>query len=208
MLTSYFRTSCNADRCADNISTPGKTAPRLIKDLFDYDARRSRRQGENVLIDPQAIYREGGKHLPPRAIPNDCPHQLRRKDFQSFLPAVDERPSATSKYISASYCCHCLWHFDVIADFTRRPGRNIPCQLDTDFPLHHFQYVRTQNRANFDKNSSEKYDNFKEIHTFTCSNPASGKGLKRYRTDGSVGKTNLHASPQTDSSAKHFCASL
>lgn len=151
----------------------GKTAPRLIKDLLDYDARRSRRQGENVLIDPQPIYREDGKLLPLRTLPNDCPHQFRRKDFQSFLPAVDERPSTTSKYISASYCNRCLWYFDVIADFTRRPGRDSPCELGTSFPLHHFQYIRTKTRAEFDKEkNNEKYDNFKEMHTFACSNPA------------------------------------
>jgi ubiquitin carboxyl-terminal hydrolase 25 len=65
-----------------------------------------------------------------------------------------------------------LWHFDVIADFTRRPGRDTPCELGTKFPLHHFQYVRTKTRAEFDKEkNNEKYDNFKEIHTFACSNP-------------------------------------
>jgi ubiquitin carboxyl-terminal hydrolase 25/28 len=39
--------------------------------------------------------------------------------------------------------------------------------------LHHFRYVRTKTRAEFDKEkNNEKYDNFKEIHTFACSSPA------------------------------------
>jgi ubiquitin carboxyl-terminal hydrolase 25/28 len=106
-------------------------------------------------------------------LPNDCPHQLRRKDLQTFPPAVDERPSTASKYISASYCARCLWHFDVIADYTRRPGRNSPCELATLIPLHHFQYVRTKQRTESERQKlNEKYDNFKEIHTFACSSPA------------------------------------
>lgn len=160
------------NRYADQYHVSGKTAPRLIRDLLDYDARRPRQIGKNLLIDPQPIFREG-KYRPLRKLPNDCPHQLRRKDLQTFTPAVDERPSTTSKYISASYCARCLWHFDIIADFTRRPGRDTPCELESLFPLHHLQYVRTKRRTESDKEKiNEKYDNFKEIHTFACSNPA------------------------------------
>lgn len=170
---SVVTSLCVCERYANQYHVSGKTAPRLIRDLLDYDARRPRQIGKNLLIDPPAIYREGGKHYPYRTLPNDCPHQLRRKDLQTFAPAVDERPSTASKYISASYCARCLWHFDVIANFTRRPGRDTPCELGTLFPLHHFQYVRTKNRTQSDKEKiNEKYDNFKEIHTFACSNPA------------------------------------
>jgi ubiquitin carboxyl-terminal hydrolase 25/28 len=157
---------------ADQYDVSGKTAPRLIRDLLNYDAREPRQIGKNILIDPPALYREGEPYAP-RTLSNDCPHQLQRKDLQTFPPAVGERPSVASKYISASYCARCLCHFDVIADFTRRPGRDTPCELGTLFPLHHLQYIRTKKRTESKKEKiNKKYDNFKEIHTFTCSNPA------------------------------------
>src|SRR5450432_3064423 len=107
----------------------GKTTPRLIRDLLDYDPRRSRPEGKHLLIDPPPIYRTGGKPYPLRILPQDCSHQLWRKDGQTFAPLVDEQPNTASKYISSSYCGRCLYHFDIIADFTRRPGRETPCDL-------------------------------------------------------------------------------
>jgi ubiquitin carboxyl-terminal hydrolase 25 len=65
-----------------------------------------------------------------------------------------------------------LHHFDVIADYTRRSGREEPCGPGTKFPLHHFQYHQTKRREITGKESGQdKYDGYSEIHIFVCSAP-------------------------------------
>jgi ubiquitin carboxyl-terminal hydrolase 25/28 len=65
-----------------------------------------------------------------------------------------------------------LHHFDVITDYTRRPGREEPCGPGTNFPLHHFQYCHTKRREiTGNEIGQDKYDAYSEIHTFVCSAP-------------------------------------
>jgi ubiquitin carboxyl-terminal hydrolase 25/28 len=152
----------------------GKTAPRFIRDLLDYDPRRARQEGKNfnVFTDPAPIYRKNGKLLPLRMLPQDCQHRLFRKELQTVIPLVDQKPSTSSQYISSSYCAHCLYHFDVVIDYTRRPGRETPCELGTYFPLHHLQHCQTRKGTAGEKEKRfDKYEDYKEAHTFACSAP-------------------------------------
>jgi ubiquitin carboxyl-terminal hydrolase 25/28 len=143
----------------------GKTAPRLIRDLLEYDAKRAWPEGKNLLTDPPPIWRDNGKLHPLRTKPNDCKHKLWRKDDR-FLPPVGKIPTLNSKFLASSYCSRCFYHFDLLIDFTKRPDRGTPCRLGSDVPLHHFRYCSTKKRTE----DVSKYDNFKEIHTFACSN--------------------------------------
>ncbi|KFY26487.1 hypothetical protein V493_04054 [Pseudogymnoascus sp. VKM F-4281 (FW-2241)] len=148
---------------------PGKTGPRLLEDLLDYDCSLPRTNGSNVLIDPAPIYKQN-KSYPPRTYPNDCHHFLYRKDWQTSIPPFDKKPTTQTQCISASYCSFCLHHFDVVVDYTRQPGKNIPCRAGTSHPLHHFQYVGSEFQTQEELKSPEnKYDNHKEQHAFKCS---------------------------------------
>ncbi|KFY81977.1 hypothetical protein V498_08669 [Pseudogymnoascus sp. VKM F-4517 (FW-2822)] len=148
---------------------PGKTGPRLLEDLLDYDSSRPQTNGGNLLIDPAPIYKPN-KSYPPRTHPKDCHHFLCRKDWQTSIPPFDKKPTTQTQCFSASYCSFCLHHFDVVVDYTRQPGKNIPCQLGTPHPLHHFQYVGSEFRTQEELGRPEnKYDNYKEQHAFTCS---------------------------------------
>ncbi|KFX96565.1 hypothetical protein O988_05251 [Pseudogymnoascus sp. VKM F-3808] len=148
---------------------PGKTGPRLLEDLLDYDSSRPRANGGNLLIDPAPIYKPN-KKFPLRTNPNDCHHVLCKKDWQTSVPPFDKNPTTQTQCLSASYCSRCLHHFDVVVDYSRQPGKNIPCQAGTPSPLHHFQYAgsefRTLEELGLPQN---KYDNYKEQHAFTCS---------------------------------------
>jgi hypothetical protein len=58
----------------------GKTAPRLIKDLQDYDPRYLPQNVRNLLVDPAPIYK--GTSILRKGV-RDCRHVLMRKDEQT-----------------------------------------------------------------------------------------------------------------------------
>ncbi|KAI9743337.1 MAG: ubiquitin-specific protease ubp2 [Claussenomyces sp. TS43310] len=150
---------------------PGKTAPRLLQDLLDYDPRRVRKLGTNLLIDPPPQYKPP-KLAPLRFLPEDCQHRLFRKDDQSRVPSVNEKPSNDSYYIAASYCSKCYHHFDVIVDYRQRPDRQRPCDLNHEYPLHHLQHCQSSRRSeNEIRDASDKYDPWIEEHNWLCSAP-------------------------------------
>jgi len=118
----------------------GKTGPRLINDLLDYDLRYAKGTGRNILAD--AAPRFTGIPLV-RKGPKDCRHILIRKDSQTEAPrSNDEQPGVLTKYVVASCCTDCRHHFQIIVDFTLREDRKAPCRLsDEANPMHHLRLV-------------------------------------------------------------------
>jgi ubiquitin carboxyl-terminal hydrolase 25/28 len=121
----------------------GKTAPRLITDLLDYDPRYRLRNGKNLLADPAPQF-HGDPFM--RKGPNDCRHSLIRKENQTSAPtSPDEQPDRDTKYVVASFCARCRYHFDITVDFRHRGGDvPVPCKLsDMENPMHHLHLVET-----------------------------------------------------------------
>lgn len=149
----------------------GKTTPRLLQDILDYDPRRARKPGNNLLTDPPPQYKPP-KLAPLRFLPEDCQHRLFRKDNQSRVPPFDEKPNGESYYVSASYCAICFYHFEVIADYCQRPDRKRPCDLNHEYPLHHLQHFQSRFRSEDDiQSASDNYDSWTEKHRWSCSAP-------------------------------------
>lgn len=147
----------------------GKTSPRLLEDLLDYDSSKPRPDGRNLLVDHSPIYK-AQKIFPLRTLPNDCHHLLWTKDGQTSIIPFDKSPTTSTKCISASFCSRCFHHFDVVVDYTKRPGRNIPCALGTSYPLHHWQYVGSQYPSDEEQQrDTYKYERYKEQHMWSCS---------------------------------------
>ncbi|KAK4981393.1 ubiquitin-specific protease ubp2 [Elasticomyces elasticus] len=113
----------------------GKTAPKLIQDLLDYDPQRPL-PGHNVIADPPPRFVEG-QPTPTVVSPSRCKHAYIVKDAQSKLPELDTRPDASVVYKLASVCKYCRLHVDVKIDFRRDSRQARPCP-NQDYPLHHF----------------------------------------------------------------------
>lgn len=148
----------------------GKTAPRLINDLLDYDPRfREQRPGKNLLAD--AAPRFMGT-CPPRKLPNECRHSLMKKASHTVAPVSDdELPDSSTKYTVPTYCSICRYHFEIIVDFTQWQDNHVPCRLsDQDNPLHHLQLAESIYASTHpDRLVPTKYDPTIEIHKFVCS---------------------------------------
>lgn len=158
-------------RPTDNDGNPGKTAPRLIQDLLDYDPRFP--ASWNVLAEVSPIFREGQTlHVKdPRA----CRHALCAKENQSRPPvSSDARPNENTVYVVAAYCSRCRYHFEISVDHHPRRAGQVPCHLsDGTNPLHHFRLVDSIDGKQYkEKNGINKYDLLTEAHTFRCTGSA------------------------------------
>ncbi|KAF2085319.1 cysteine proteinase [Saccharata proteae CBS 121410] len=115
-------------------SKPGKTAPRLIEDLYHHDPRQS---APAILADAPSHY--DPKRTPsPAFAPGSCHHNFMLKRSQSKLATADVRKLPHSVYKVASYCRKCRYHFDLLLD-SRAAGSSL-CPSER-FPLHHFLFL-------------------------------------------------------------------
>ncbi|CAG8954152.1 hypothetical protein HYFRA_00005771 [Hymenoscyphus fraxineus] len=147
-------------------SKPGKTAPRLIEDLLDYDPRYLERQGGHLLADPPPQWKGDG-HAIFRKDENDCRHKLMLLSSRSNTPkSASEDADPTTKWVVATYCDECLWHFDITVDYTSWKNGHTPCKMnDQEHPLHHLQHVESM----YSKKDLDQENSITEIHQFACS---------------------------------------
>ncbi|KAG9192344.1 ubiquitin carboxyl-terminal hydrolase 25 [Alternaria panax] len=119
---------------------PGKTAPRLLQDLFTYDPRYEEGAGRNLLTSPPPPH--NSKAPPVAAVPSrNCRHNLFTKSEQSLLPVAGQEPSPNTVHKVASYCVKCRWHVDVLVDHRTDAAKVQSCgKGNEDYALHHFLY--------------------------------------------------------------------
>ncbi|PQE32454.1 ubiquitin carboxyl-terminal hydrolase protein [Rutstroemia sp. NJR-2017a WRK4] len=142
---------------------PGKSAPRWIRDLLDYDPRHAVNSGKNLLIDPAPQFRPVGHPL--RKGPLDCQHTLVRKDSQSTCPTPNVQPDPTTRYEIASHCSICRHHFLITVDYRAWQDGQTPCNLqDPNNPLHHLRPLESK----IPNGTEDKYNEFLEAHRFAC----------------------------------------
>ncbi|KAG4418500.1 hypothetical protein IFR04_008394 [Cadophora malorum] len=147
-------------------SGPGKTAPRLILDLLNYDPKKN--YNKNLLVDPAPKWRKG---LWDAAHPQACRHSLMRKEQTRAPVSDDEQPDADTSYSVAAYCNKCRLHFMINVGYERQNDFQIPCrQSDKESPLHHFclqeSIIGKEYRERF---GVDKRDHLIEAHRWGCS---------------------------------------
>jgi ubiquitin carboxyl-terminal hydrolase 25/28 len=149
----------------------GKSTPRLITDLLDYDPIKSKKNGKNILADNAPQYK--GKPIIRKGV-QDCHHTLMKKLDRTHAPvSQDQQPDGSTRWLVAAYCSDCRCHFDVTVDFKKRwGGRQTPCQLgDPENPLHHLRRVSSEDAREYEERHGgyNKYDTISDTHRFECS---------------------------------------
>jgi ubiquitin carboxyl-terminal hydrolase 25/28 len=102
----------------------------------------------------------------------DCRHSLMEKVEQSKAPVSnDEQPDGSTKYVVASYCAQCRYHFTITVDFSQRREGQSPCRLsDEANPMHHLRLAESMDSTEYaEKHGMTKYDSLTEVHSFVCS---------------------------------------
>jgi ubiquitin carboxyl-terminal hydrolase 25/28 len=161
----------NIKDLANLLNYTGKTAPRLINDLHDYDPRCLAQNGRNLLADPAPRFK--GVAIIRKGV-GDCRHVLMRKDTQTNAPiSNDDRPGVDQEYVVSTYCSKCRYHFKITMDYFKKHDSQVPCNLaDEANPMHHLHLVESVNAKDHnEKYGRNKYDSLTEAHRFVCSSP-------------------------------------
>ncbi|KAI9038196.1 ubiquitin-specific protease UBP2 [Aspergillus affinis] len=109
----------------------GKTAPRLVQDIHDYDFIHPPSTGRNLLRDIPPVYPEHCDGEVEYISASACRHQYVTKPAQSFLQA-----GATSPPKVSAVCLKCRCHLQVIVNLTSALGHT---HQDPDH-VHHLVY--------------------------------------------------------------------
>jgi ubiquitin carboxyl-terminal hydrolase 25 len=130
--------------CTDRSAVLGKTAPRLLRDLLDYDPKTEPLIGRNTLASspPQDLNTSAVPVLPEEG----CIHNFaERLEPDDVLPAQDTRPGPTSAYEVHATCRHCRVHLDLYIEYRdghQQSGGDFFACPNKEYPLHHFQLIK------------------------------------------------------------------
>ncbi|KAL8882556.1 MAG: hypothetical protein Q9198_000465 [Flavoplaca austrocitrina] len=147
----------------------GKTAPRLLEDLDNYDPRRPSILGCNLLINLPRQHEDDELPTTISRHKNQCRHQWDLKDNQCHLPLIIGRPDPKEVSSVAAFCKHCRCHLKLSIDFPS--GGASPCPSE-EFPLHHFIYRAEESDPRIKPAVSAKidpYGDWEELLSFQCS---------------------------------------
>ena len=115
----------------------GKTAPRLLRDLYDYDPRYLSPTATNLLTSLPYFDEEEQKSVPPPPPSNSCKHEWSLKGDQSRIPDDGYMSDSSTVWKIAVYCPVCRSHLDLSIDFREGSAFSKPCPTASR-PLHHF----------------------------------------------------------------------
>lgn len=114
----------------------GKTAPRLVQDICDYDPAHLPATGRNLLADVPPVFPEyyNGplEHISTAA----CRHTFVSKPAQSYVPQPEQGNTGAPTKVSA-ICSRCRYHLQVVVSST--PGIGHPSSRFSDH-VHHLVY--------------------------------------------------------------------
>ena len=161
-----------AERSVTHYFTPGKTSPRLLRDLYSYDPRRLPSSGYNCLGELPWQYEDGKLPSWPK-LKNSCRHRWALKSDQCEIFPELHRLSADAPSVIAAFCEECRCHLRLSIEFQRQEVGLDPCPNQT-WPLHHFVYEPSlsQPRQTAWSNSRPTLaGSWDDVQTFRCSSP-------------------------------------
>ncbi|RAL03741.1 ubiquitin-specific protease UBP2 [Aspergillus ibericus CBS 121593] len=98
----------------------GKTAPRLVQDIHDYDPAHPPGSGRNLLSDVPPVFPDHYTGPLESISPSACRHTYVTKPNQSFLPQPEKRSSSGNPTKVSAICSQCRHHLQVVV--TSTPG--------------------------------------------------------------------------------------
>ncbi|KAL4797230.1 hypothetical protein BDV19DRAFT_50246 [Aspergillus venezuelensis] len=149
------------------VRNSGKTAPRLVHDLLDYDPANPPPTGRNLLAEVPPVYPAQYQGPPHFISPSACHHNYITKPNQSIRPpqGEDRGSSLTPTKISAT-CTKCRYHLQlrVVANPVGQVGKP-PAHL------HHLVYYYGKYRGGQDQEDVTAKGQTVEAFNYECSYP-------------------------------------
>ncbi|KAL4930727.1 ubiquitin-specific protease UBP2 [Aspergillus undulatus] len=151
-----------------SVRNSGKTAPRLIHDLLDYDPAHSPPTGRNLLSEVPPVYPAQYQGPPHFISPSACRHDYATKPEQSIRPpeGVIRGSSATPTKISAT-CSQCRYHLQlkVTANTVGKPVQSFSDHM------HHLTFYHGKYRGGQEQEEITAKGQAVETFDFQCSYP-------------------------------------
>ncbi|KAL3479537.1 hypothetical protein BJX99DRAFT_255532 [Aspergillus californicus] len=149
-----------------SVRSSGKTAPRLVQDIFDYDPAHLPDTGRNLLSDVPPVYSDHHQGPPHFISPSACRHSYVTKPNQSIRPPQGEGrgSSGTPTKISA-ICSKCRCHLQlrVSSNAVGQSGQNLPDHI------HHLVYSHGKHRGGKEQEEITTKGQVVETFHFGCS---------------------------------------
>ncbi|KAK2768671.1 ubiquitin-specific protease ubp2 [Arachnomyces sp. PD_36] len=143
---------------------PGKTPPRIIRDVYYYDPQNPPSSGFNLMIDTPPIYQS--QTCPEILSSRACDHQYATKRDQSvFIQGPDNQPGPDTLYKVSSICMKCRIHLDLIVRYGKKDTQTKPGHL------HHLVYIPGKGQEAPDESSTWPKGQQTEAYTYECSYP-------------------------------------
>ncbi|KAI2826377.1 hypothetical protein CBS147343_605 [Aspergillus niger] len=121
---------------------PGKTAPRLVQDIHDYDPVHPPGSGRNLLSEVPPVFPD--HYIGPSEFisPSACRHTYVIKSKQSFLPKPEQRSSSGNPTKVSAICSKCRYHLQLVVTSTPGIGsQSLPGHI------HHLVYKSGRQRG-------------------------------------------------------------
>ena len=132
-------TKAKHQSCTNVPPVPGKTAPRLLSDLYNYDPRYLIPTAYNILTSLPYFDEEEQQNVHSTLPGNSCKHKWSLKRNQSSLPDHGYKSDSSSVWKIGVYCSVCRSHLDILMDSRQANPFSEPCPT-TSRPLHHFMH--------------------------------------------------------------------
>ncbi|GMG02374.1 unnamed protein product [Aspergillus oryzae] len=143
----------------------GKTAPRLVQDIYEYDPAHPPATGRNLLADVPPVFPEyyNGplEHISSAA----CRHNFVSKPAQSYVPQSEQGNTGASTKVSA-VCLMCRYHLQVEVSST--PGIGQPSTRFSDH-VHHLVYKSGKHRGGAAPEEVSPKGQMLEMFHYECS---------------------------------------
>lgn len=127
-----------------NYYITGKTAPRLVQDVQDYDPAHPPGTGRNLLSDVPPVYPEHYNGPQDFISPLACRHQYARKEMQTFLSQPDQRRNTGTPSRVSAMCTKCRTHLQVVVNYAGAIGQS---GQNLSSHIHHFAYKSGRQRG-------------------------------------------------------------
>ncbi|KAL2829018.1 hypothetical protein BDW59DRAFT_142729 [Aspergillus cavernicola] len=149
-----------------SVRSAGKTAPRLVQDIFDYDPAHPPETGRNLLSDVPPVYPEHYQGPPHFISPSACRHSYVTKPNQSIRPPQgEERGSSGTPTKISAICSNCRYHLQLKVSSTPvgQPSKTI---FDH---IHHLVYSHGRHKGGQEPEEVTSKAQVVETFHFECS---------------------------------------
>ncbi|EYE91140.1 ubiquitin-specific protease UBP2 [Aspergillus ruber CBS 135680] len=127
-----------------SLQRSGKTAPRLVQDVQDYDPAHPPGTGRNLLSDVPPVYPEHYNGPQDFISSLACRHQYARKEMQTFLSQPDQRRNTGTPSRVSAMCTKCRTHLQVVVNYAGAIGQS---GQNLSGHIHHFVYKSGRQRG-------------------------------------------------------------